>query len=180
MQAQQQPAAHSGLDLADLLGGGDSGSAPAAPSAAPSADPSDIFGGIDSSGPAAAAPGHRAQPSTELDDLFGGPAAGPPAAASPPLAPQFPPITAWEKDGLRVSFEFDKPAGTPSATEVMATYTNSGNDNVSDFTLQVHTAAAGQCHRACLQLVHASLSATHAVGCLVHCSHQSYTDVTVC
>lgn len=143
MQAQQ-PAAHSGLDLADLLGGDDSGSAAAAPAAAPSAAPTDIFGGMDSNGPAAAAPGHRAQPSTELDDLFGGPAAGPPAAAATPPAPRFPPITAWEKDGLRVSFEFDKPAGTPTATEITATYTNSGDEHVSDFTLQVHPAASGR------------------------------------
>ncbi len=135
LQAQQQPAAaHAELDLMDLLGGG---SAPAAASpAAASAASSDLFG----SGPrdaAGAAAAHRPQVSTDLDDLFGAPA--PVAAAAPPPVPEFPPITAWEKDGLRVEFQFSKPLGTPSSTEVSATYANSGGEAVSDFTLQVGT-----------------------------------------
>lgn len=136
LQAHQQPAAQGGLDLLDLLGEGGGATATSSPAAA-SAASSDLFGGggggASTAHPAAAAPGHRPQPSTELDDLFGAPA----AAAAAPQQPQFPPITAWEKDGLQVGFEFAKPAGAPGATDITATYTNSGADTVSDFTLQV-------------------------------------------
>lgn len=137
LQAQQQPpAAHAELDLMDLLGVG-GGSAPAAASsAAASAASSDLFGGAPTAAVGAAA-AHRPQVSTDLDDLFGAPA--PVAAAAAPPVPEFPPITAWEKDGLRVEFQFSKPPGTPSSTEVSATYANSGGDAVSDFTLQVGT-----------------------------------------
>ncbi len=125
--------------MEDLLGGGGGGgsggrAAATSPAAAPAAA-DDLFGGGGSAPPPppAAAPTHRSQPITELDDLFGAPA----SARDVPAAPAFPPITAWEKDGLRVGFEFSKPPGNPQATEIVATYTNSGSETASDFTLQV-------------------------------------------
>jgi len=62
-----------------------------------------------------------------------------PHALTPHLAipqPAFPSITAWEKDGLRVAFDFSKPPGQPAVTDITATYTTASGE-VSDFTLQV-------------------------------------------
>ena len=39
------------------------------------------------------------------------------------LQPAFPSITAWEKDGIRVAFDFSKPSGQPAVTDITATYT---------------------------------------------------------
>lgn len=55
--------------------------------------------------------------------------------------PAVPSITAWEKDGLQVAFDFSKPAGSPGVTDIDATYTNSGTETVSDFALQVGSVA---------------------------------------
>ena len=52
------------------------------------------------------------------------------------LQPAFPPITAWEMDGIRVAFEFSKPPGQPAVTDITATYTTASTA-ASDFTLQV-------------------------------------------
>ena len=56
-------------------------------------------------------------------------------------APVFPSITAWEKDGLRVAFDFSKAAASPEVTDIDATYTNSGVETASDFALQVSSPA---------------------------------------
>mmetsp|Transcript_5047 Transcript_5047/g.14511 ORF Transcript_5047/g.14511 Transcript_5047/m.14511 type:complete len:886 (-) Transcript_5047:647-3304(-) len=121
-----------GLDLADLLGGGGGDAAPTPERVASASTPADadLFGGIGGDAPA---PSHSQKPSaasTELDDLFGPPA---PAPAPEPAVPS---ITAWEKDGLQVAFDFSKPAGSPGVTDIDATYTNSGTETVSDFALQ--------------------------------------------
>ena len=64
-----------------------------------------------------------------FDDLFGPPA---PAATA---APAFPSITAWEKDGIRIAFDFSKPPGQPAVTDITGTYTTASTA-ISDFTLQ--------------------------------------------
>ena len=58
---------------------------------------------------------------------------------NPNPQPTFPSITAWEKDGLRVAFDFSKPPGQPAVTDITATYTTASGA-VSDFTLQVRRA----------------------------------------
>ena len=80
-------------------------------------------------GGGAAAPQPGAPVAADFGDMFGAPA---PAAA----APAFPSVTAWEKDGLRIAFDFGKPPGQPAVTDITATYTTSGAA-VSDFSLQV-------------------------------------------
>lgn len=59
---------------------------------------------------------------------------GAPAA---PAASAFPPITVFDKDGVRIGFAFAKPPGQPAATDITATFTNSGAAPVSGFSLQV-------------------------------------------
>lgn len=71
-----------------------------------------------------------------LADLFGAPAAAP-APAPAPAQTAFPPVTAFERDGVRAVLAFRKPPGTPAQTEVTATYTNDGAAPISNFTLQV-------------------------------------------
>ena len=60
---------------------------------------------------------------------------GIPAASEP----QHPPLTAFDKDGLRVVFAFSRNAAQAGATDITATYTNSGSTTVTDFALQVHS-----------------------------------------
>lgn len=55
----------------------------------------------------------------------------------PSSAPQFEPITAFEKDSIRVVFKLSKPAGQESVTDIEALYSNSSNDAITDFSLQV-------------------------------------------
>lgn len=50
--------------------------------------------------------------------------------------PQFEPITAFEKDGIRVVFKLSKPAGQESVTDIEASYSNSGHEAITDFSLQ--------------------------------------------
>ena len=62
--------------------------------------------------------------------MFGAPA---PAAVE---VLTYPSVTAWEKDGLKIAFDFSKPPGQPAVTDIVATYSTSGAA-VSDFSLQV-------------------------------------------
>ena len=80
-----------------------------------------------------------------LADLFGvrAPPAQAPAPAPAPAA--FPPITAFERDGVKAVLAFQKPAGAPAQTAVTATYTNAGAAPVTGFTLQVGC-DAGRAH----------------------------------
>lgn len=83
-----------------------------------------MFGLGDTPAPAAAAA------SDPLADLgFGAPA--------PAAAPAFPPITVFDKDGVRVGFAFTKTPGQPALTDITATFTNSGAVPVTGFSLQV-------------------------------------------
>ena len=70
--------------------------------------------------------------SNGFDDMFG---AAAPAAVE---VRTFPSVTAWEKDGLKIAFDFSKPPGQPAVTDIVATYSTSGAA-VSDFSLQVCT-----------------------------------------
>ena len=84
----------------------------------------DLFGLGDTPAPAAAAA------SDPLADFgFGAPA--------PAAAPAFPPITVFDKDGVRVGFAFTKTPGQPALTDITATFTNSGAAPVTGFSLQV-------------------------------------------
>jgi hypothetical protein len=73
-----------------------------------------------------------------LADLFGAPA--PPAPAPAPAPAAFPPVTAFERDGVRAELAFRKPPGAPGQTEVTATYTNAGAAPVTGFALQARPA----------------------------------------
>lgn len=55
----------------------------------------------------------------------------------PSSSPQFEPITAYEKDGIRVVFRLSKPAGQESVTDIEALYSNTGGQAITDFSLQV-------------------------------------------
>jgi hypothetical protein len=84
----------------------------------------DLFGLGDTPAPAAAAA------SDPLADFgFGAPA--------PAAAPAFPPITVFDKDGVRVGFAFTKTPGQPALTDITATFTNSGAAPITGFSLQV-------------------------------------------
>ena len=104
-----------------------------------------------------------------LGDAFG--------SAAPASAPSFPPITAFSKDSVSVSFAFSKPPGQPHVTDITATYTNSDAAPVSGFSLQVspmnilssahHAAVLGmlqlvrlcgcpKAHESCVMIKHAS------------------------
>ena len=60
---------------------------------------------------------------------------------APPSPPQFEPITAYEKDGIRVVFRLSKPAGQDSITDIEALYSNTSGEAVTDFSLQVSSDA---------------------------------------
>lgn len=102
-------AALSDLLAGDLLGGGGGGATPAAPPALAAAalDP--------------------------LAGLFGAPAAAPAAAAAAPAALT---ITAFQRGPLTVSFRLEKAAGDPASTNILASYSNSGDVALEAFTLQ--------------------------------------------
>ncbi len=85
---------------------------------------------------------------TNLADLLGGSAPSNSGSAggafadllsqpTPSSTPQFEPITAFEKDGIRVVFKLSKPPGQESVTDIEASYSNSGGQAISDFSLQV-------------------------------------------
>ena len=56
---------------------------------------------------------------------------------APSSSPQFEPITAYEKDGIRVVFRLSKPAGHDSVTDIEALYSNTSGQAITDFSLQV-------------------------------------------
>ncbi len=56
---------------------------------------------------------------------------------TPSSTPQFEPITAFEKDGIRAVFKLSKPAGQESVTDIEASYSNSSSEAITDFSLQV-------------------------------------------
>lgn len=56
---------------------------------------------------------------------------------TPSSSPQFEPITAYEKDGIRVVFRLSKPAGQDSVTDIEAFYSNASGQPITDFSLQV-------------------------------------------
>ena len=121
--AAAAPAANSVAALSDLLAGGD------------------LLGGGGGGGPAAAAASWMPQPAAAaaatdpLAGLFGGSAAPQSAApAAPPPPPQT--ITAYQSGPLTVRFQLEKPAGNPAATDILASYANSGSLPLEGFTLQ--------------------------------------------
>ena len=70
----------------------------------------------------------------------------------PSSAPQYEPVTAYEKDGIRVVFRLSKPAGQESVTDIEASYSNTSSQPISDFSLQVGNGSlacgpVGQCER---------------------------------
>lgn len=52
-------------------------------------------------------------------------------------SPQFEPITAYDKDGIRVVFRLSKPAGQDAITDIEALYSNATGQPITDFSLQV-------------------------------------------
>ncbi len=84
---------------------------------------------------------------TNLADLLGGSAPSTSESTGgafadllsqpPSSTPQFEPITAFEKDGIRVVFKLSKPAGQESVTDIEASYSNSSSEAITEFSLQV-------------------------------------------
>lgn len=127
--------------MADLMGLDiiDSSLAPAAGSKASAAsiDPiQDLFGlDIGSGGGPAAAPVQATSAAMDLDDLFGTPAPAMPRASAPQ---QYPPVSAFQKDGISVVFQFSKPdSSQPTLTDAVATISSVGAATVENFSLQV-------------------------------------------
>ena len=56
---------------------------------------------------------------------------------TPSSTSQFEPITAFEKDGIRVVFKLSKPAEQESVTDIEASYSNNSSEAITDFSLQV-------------------------------------------
>lgn len=120
-------------DLAQLLaldldGGavGGSAAAPHPPSAVDALQ--DMLGGDllgSSHAPHAAAP-----PRDPLSDQFG----GGPAPSGP--APSSRAFVAWEKNGVTVEFAPGTPASDPAVTNIVATFTNSTAEAITNFTFQ--------------------------------------------
>lgn len=103
--------------MADLLGGLDQA---AAPSTSSLADQLSSISLPSTSGSNAGA---------AFADLLSQPA--------PSSTPQYEPITAYERDGIKVVFRFSKPAGQESVTDVEASYSNNSSQAITDFSLQV-------------------------------------------
>lgn len=161
--AQQAPPAASGGGLSDLLGldlGG--GSAPASQqppmpamggglmdllggdmgmSAAPSGGGGlmDLLGGAPTPAPVQ----QTAAPESTMDllgGLLGGPTSAPAlVAAATPSAPAggIPSITAWEKNGLLVRFDFSKNPSMPNVLQILLTATNSTPAPMQNFLFQL-------------------------------------------
>lgn len=94
------------------------------PAQTPSSTPSNLADLLGSSAPTTSTSSAGA-----LADLMSQP--------TPSSSPQFEPITAFEKDGIRVVFRLSKPAGQDSVTDIEALYSNSSGQPITDFSLQV-------------------------------------------
>ena len=126
------PPAAMGGGLMDLLGGGGMPAAAAPPGSAMGGGLMDLLGGLGSGGPvAAAAP---AAMGGGLMDLLGG---GTPAAAAASPAGGIPSITAWEKGGLKVTFDFEKNPANPNVLKILLTATNSTPMPMDGFLFQI-------------------------------------------
>lgn len=140
--------ANAAADLAALLGldaglGGGAPSAGAAPAAAPSQAAAvsalsdllagDLLGSGGSVAPPAAAAPAAAAAADPLAGLFGAPVAAAPAA---PAGPAPVTITAFQKGPLTVTFQLSKAGGDPAATDILASFSNSGDAPLEGFTLQ--------------------------------------------
>ncbi len=140
--------ANAAADLAALLGldaglGGGAPAAGAAPAAAPSQAAAvsalsdllagDLLGGGGGAAPPAAAAPAAAVAADPLAGLFGAPVAAAPAA---PVGPAPVTTTAFQKGPLTVTFQLSKAGGDPAATDILASFSNSGDAPLEAFTLQ--------------------------------------------
>ncbi|CEL98303.1 unnamed protein product [Vitrella brassicaformis CCMP3155] len=142
-----------GGDLLDLLGGLGGELAPSAGAPAPTAASGlDALADLNLGGPtlnshpppaAAAATAAAADaarpPSTGGDilDIFG----GTPSPASPPTAPpaggkSFPPFTAFDKNGLQITFTCKQDGSDPKRSTVEASFVNTSTDAMSAFVFE--------------------------------------------
>lgn len=72
--------------------------------------------------------------------------------------PSFPSITAFEKDGILVTFSFSKSQQQPATTDITATYSNNSDQLITDFSLQVGPCSVAFQMRLNNQDTHLSLS----------------------
>ncbi len=108
------------MGLGDLMGGGMGAPAPQPPSMMGLGD---LMGG----GMGVPAPAMMG-----FDDFLGG------GMTAPTPAAQFPPVIAYNKDGVIVSLAFSKPDPVqPGLTDALATVTYGGGSLVGNFSLQV-------------------------------------------
>jgi AP-1 complex subunit gamma-1 len=130
------------LDLDDIFGGSvASNSSSAAPfgastgsTSAPPAAAVDLLADIFSTGPSPAAPVPAATTVSSASDLLGLLDFGAPAAVPAPVTPAFPPVRAYEKNGLTVDLEITKPnKDDPSVTFITATTRNGSAMPVDKF-----------------------------------------------
>lgn len=130
------------LDLDDIFGGSvASSNSSAAPfgastgsTTAPPAAAVDLLADIFSTGPSPAAPVAAPTTASNASDLLGLLDFGAPAAALAPVTPAFPPVRAYEKNGLTVDLEITKPnKDDPSVTFITATTRNGSAVPVDKF-----------------------------------------------
>eukprot|EP00878_Enallax_costatus_P018020 GHUV01018946.1.p1 GENE.GHUV01018946.1~~GHUV01018946.1.p1 ORF type:complete len:448 (+),score=223.83 GHUV01018946.1:2050-3393(+) len=148
-RASQSGAGGGGLDMLGItaaVGGGSSGVAAAgalddllssgllgpSPAAAPAAA-GDILGMLGDVGPA---PAPAAQAVDPLANLLGSSPPKAAAAVARPATPAAATLSVLDQDGLSVRFACSKTPGQPGSTDILATYSNSGLDTISDFNLQ--------------------------------------------
>lgn len=135
------PAAPTEMDLlSDLLGGPTP--TPTAPVAAAPAPPPPAAAGMDSMlmdllGPGGPAPPPAAPPAgmDAMAAMMGGPAMSMGAPAAPPGS--FAPFTAFDKNGLLVTFACSKEPSNPSVTTIEASFTNSTQMPIGGLNFQV-------------------------------------------
>ncbi|XP_064467408.1 AP-1 complex subunit gamma-1-like isoform X2 [Ornithodoros turicata] len=116
----------SGADLLDLLGGLDLSAPSSHPAQSLPTLPSMVIGtaSVPPSMPSVPA---NVDSSSFMDGLLNGP---------PPSTNGIPPMTAFEKDGLRLDFAFEKPQDNPLATVIHVTALNSSSNTMTNFLFQ--------------------------------------------
>ena len=134
---QQPPMPAMGGGLMDLLGGLDM-SAPVTqqpPMPAMGGGLMDLLGG--GAQATAVAPQNTMDLLGGLDLMGGGPIATPAPVAVATPAGGIPSITAWEKNGLVVKFDFNKNPQQPNVLQILLTATNSTQAPMGNFLFQI-------------------------------------------
>merc|ERR1712137_388104 len=136
------PSAPANNTLIDLLGGGSSAPPPSTGSGL-----ADLLGGTSGPAPSSISPvsspyGSANQPPANVPVHGSGqvpslsPAASPYGSANQPSADQIPPIVAFEKSGVKVTFRFQKNPEFPQVTLIESSVTNASPFELTNFSIQ--------------------------------------------